>query len=102
VTVGRPEDWCEVSFVILAPGERAPAVPDDTQGVPLEARVRGFLTAEAHEGEAVEIETLGGRRISGRLERLWPAPQETYGPPSPELLEAARQLLEQARRERRR
>ena len=44
--------WVEIHRCVLQAGERAPQVPEDTQRVPLEMRVKGFLVAPAAPGEA--------------------------------------------------
>jgi hypothetical protein len=88
--------WVEIQRVVLAPGERAPQVPDETQRVPLEMRAKGLLLAEAALGEEAEIETAAGRRLRGILREASPAYTHGFGPPVPELLAAggqARALL---------
>jgi hypothetical protein len=85
-TVGRPGDWAEVRLVLLSPGERAPGLPEDTAGVPLEARVKGFLEREARPGQQVAVTTLLGRRVEGTLVSLLPEPGYSFGRPVPELL----------------
>jgi hypothetical protein len=77
--------WVEIHRVVLAPGERAPQVPADTQSAPLEMRVKGFLVDPACLGEQAEIETLAGRRLRGVLVELNPAYTHGFGPPIPEL-----------------
>lgn len=79
------ETWVEIHRIVLAPGERAPQVPGDTQSVPLEMRVKGFLTAPAVLGEEAEIETPAGRRLRGTLVEVNPAYTHGFGPPIPEL-----------------
>jgi hypothetical protein len=85
-TVGRPGDWAEVRFILLAPGERAPGLPEDTARTPLEARVKGFLEHEARVGDAATVATALGRRIDGTLLRVLPEPGHSFGRPVPELL----------------
>ena len=71
--VGRPGDWAELRLVLLAPGERAPGLPDDTARVPLEARVKGFLETEAAAGRAGSGRRPSlGRRVEGTLVRRPP------------------------------
>jgi 2-amino-4-ketopentanoate thiolase alpha subunit len=84
--------WVELHRVVLAPGERAPQVPDDTQRVPLELRVKGRLLAAAAIGDEAEIETPSGRRVTGRLESVAPAHTHTFGPPEPALLDVGAEL----------
>jgi hypothetical protein len=77
--------WVEIHRVVLAAGERAPQVPDDTKQVPLEMRVKGFLTTPAAPGEEAEIVTPAGRRLHGTLKEVNPAYTHGFGPPIPEL-----------------
>jgi hypothetical protein len=78
--------WVEVHRLVLAPGERAPQVPAETQRVPLEMRIKGFLTHAATLGEEAEIITPAGRTLTGILTAIQPAYTHLYGPPVPELL----------------
>ncbi len=84
--------WVELAGVVLAAGERAPQVPAETQSVPLELRVKGFLVRESALGEEAEIETVAGRRLRGTLARAEPAYEHGFGPPVPELLAIGREL----------
>ncbi len=77
--------WVEIHRIVLAAGERAPQVPDDTQRVSLEMRVKGFLVAPASVGEEAEIVTQAGRRLRGTLTEVNPAYSHSFGPPVPEL-----------------
>jgi hypothetical protein len=84
--------WVELHRVVLAPGERAPQVPEETRAVPLELRVKGFLTADASLGEEAEVRTRAGRRLRGVLGRALPAYEHGFGPPVPELLAVGPEL----------
>lgn len=75
----------DIHRCILQPGERAPQVPDDTRQVPLEMRVKGFLSAPAAPGEEAEIITPAGRRLRGTLTAVNPAYTHGFGVPLPEL-----------------
>lgn len=77
--------WVEIHSIVLQANERAPQVPQDTQRVPLEMRVKGFLMAPASIGEDAEIETPTGRRLHGRLSEINPPYTHSFGPPIPEL-----------------
>ena len=77
--------WVEIHAILLRPGERAPQVPDDTQRVPLEMRVKGFLITPAAIGETADIETLSGRRLRGKLVEVNPAYSHGFGAPIAEL-----------------
>jgi hypothetical protein len=78
--------WVEVHRMVLAPGERAPQVSAETQQVPLEMRVKGFLLRDAAVGEEVDILTPAGRVLTGTLAAINPAYTHLYGPPIPELM----------------
>ena len=69
----------EIHRCLLQAGERAPQVPEDTRQVPLEMRVKGFLTAPAAVGEAAEIITPAGRRLSGTLTVANPSYTHGFG-----------------------
>ena len=77
--------WVEISAIVLAPGERAPQVPEDTKQVPLEMRVKGFLVGAAAIGEEVKIITRAGRRLSGILLAVNPSYSHGFGDPIPAL-----------------
>ena len=84
--------WVEIHTVVLKAGERAPQVPEDTRGVPLEMRVKGFLLASAAIGEDADIETPSGRHLCGKLAEVNPAYTHSFGAPIPELSSIGREL----------
>lgn len=87
-------EWVRIHKVILKPEERAPQVPDDTKQVPLEMWVKGFLQADADFGDEVEIETVTGRKETGKLVELNPYYTHNFGVFVPELLEIDKQVRE--------
>lgn len=88
----RAGDYVQVHSVILRPGERAPQVPEDTQKVPLELRIKGFLDHDACLGDEVTITTVVGRKVAGRLVAVNPAYPHDFGRPVPELLHVGEKL----------
>ena len=78
--------WVEIHRIVLPGGQRAPQVPEETQQVPLEMRVKGFLAQRASLGDEVEIVTSAGRRLRGVLTEVNPAYTHSFGTPVPELL----------------
>lgn len=74
-------EWVEIRAVFLEPGERAPDVPADTARVPLEARCKGFLMADAEIGQPAAIVTVTGRRLEGELLAANPGYRHGFGPP---------------------
>jgi len=81
----KKDTWVEIYKIVLEKGERAPQVPNDTQQVPLEMKVKGFLVQDAAVGKEAEIITPAGRRIKGRLLEINPAYTHMFGRPIPEL-----------------
>lgn len=89
----RRGDWVQVHCVVLAAGERAPQVPPETQAVPLEMWVKGFLATDSGSvGDHVPVLTLAGRQEQGRLVAILPAYGHDFGEPVPELLGIGREL----------
>ena len=84
--------FVEIHRVVLAAGARAPQVPSDTQNVPLEMRVKGFLINDAKLGDQAEIETPAGRRLQGTLVDVLPAYTHTFGPRLEELTHIGAEL----------
>lgn len=81
----RTGDWVEVAYVLLEPLDRSVALPPETASQPLRVWVKGFARAEAAIGEALEIETMTGRVVSGRLTDIDPGYTHTFGRPAPGL-----------------
>lgn len=77
--------WVEIHNIVLPAGERAPHLPEDTQQLPLEMRVKGFLVEPASLGDEAEIVTTVGRHLRGRLIGVNPAYTHQFGAPTPEL-----------------
>lgn len=91
-TRARAGDWVEVECVLLEPADRSPNLPPDTAEKPLMMWVKGFALGEAALGEEVTIETMTGRRVTGRLSAVNPGYTITYGDPIPELVHVGRDL----------
>ncbi|MBM7622801.1 2-amino-4-oxopentanoate thiolase subunit OrtA [Sporohalobacter salinus] len=86
-------DWVQIHNVVLEADKRAPNLPKETKKVPLELRVRGFLVdEEAKVDDEVTVETLIGRKLSGRLEDTTPTYEHNFGKPVSELLPIGREL----------
>lgn len=81
----QKETWVEIHSIVLPAGERASQVPEDTQQVPLEMRVKGFLVESASLGDEAEIVTTVGRHLRGKLSEVNPAYTHQFGAPIPEL-----------------
>ncbi len=73
-------DWVEIGRVVLSPSERANGIPEDTDSVPLEMRVRGFLlNNKAETGDSVSIRTTTERVEKGLLLGIRPAYNHGWG-----------------------
>lgn len=80
-------EWVEVEKVILTVAQRAPQIPEDTRATPYVLNVSGFLEDdEASIGDEVTVKTLIGRRLRGKLIRLNPHYEHSFGETVPELL----------------
>lgn len=79
-------DWIKVHNIVFSPSERAPQVPDDTKKVPLELWVKGFASVDGVIGDLVEVETITGRKVSGKVVEINPAYAHSFGNNIPELL----------------
>ena len=90
----RKGDWVIIHNTVLTTEERAPQVPEDTRSVPLESWVKGFLEKNATIGEEVEITTITGRIVSGKLVEINPSYKHSFGEFVPELLQIGIQLKE--------
>jgi len=85
ITKGK---WVEIENIVLKPEERSSNIPEDTKDKPLIMWTRGFVQNEnAAVNEIVEIETLSGRTVMGRLVDLNPRYSHDFGDSIHELLE---------------
>lgn len=84
--------WIQIHRIVLKPEERSPHLPEDTKKVPLELWQKGFLCQDANNGDEVEIETVIGRRVKGKLVNVNPVYNHNFGEPIPELLTIGMEL----------
>jgi len=85
-------DWVEVESVLLEPAERASGLPPETAERALVMWVKGFACGAASLGGELEIETMTGRSVVGRLSAVNPGYTHKFGPPAPELVRIGRDL----------
>ena len=87
--------WVNIHKIILTADERAPQIPEDTKGVPMEMWVKGFLVNdEAIIGDEVNILTITNRKETGKLIDINPTYRHSFGEYVPELLQVGIQLRE--------
>lgn len=90
--------WVEIETVVLDVDQRAPQVPEDTKETPLMQWVNGYLlNNEAKLGEEVEVETLIGRKVKGKLSNTTPKHVHNYGEPIKELIDVGKELRDELR-----
>ena len=88
-------DWVRIHNIVLEVGQRAKNLPEDTQNVPLEMWVKGFLLNDSAKiGDKVKVETYIGRIVEGTLVEVNPYYSHNYGKAVPELLYIGRQARE--------
>ncbi len=85
-------DWVEVERVLLEPVDRSTNLPEETAAQPLRMWVKGFARSAAVVGDAVTVETMTGRVVTGTLTDVNPGYTHTFGRPTPELTHVGRDL----------
>ena len=88
-------DWVIIHNNLLDASERAGQVPEDTQLVPLEMWVKGYLLVDGEVGEQVSIQTITKRVETGKLVEVSPTYTHSFGDFVPEILEIDRKLQEE-------
>ena len=78
--------WVEIEQVVLTPEQRVQTLPEETRSVPYLLRVSGFLQQEAELGQEVQVKTIIGRTLTGKLKVVNPGYRHSFGETVPELL----------------
>jgi hypothetical protein len=78
--------WVEIEQVVLKPEQRVQTLPVETRSVPYLLRVSGFLQQDAELGQEVQVRTIIGRTLSGKLISVNPGYRHSFGETVPELL----------------
>ena len=78
--------WVEIEQVVLTPEQRVQTLPEETRSVPYLLRVSGFLQQDAELGQEVQVRTIIGRTLSGKLKSVNPGYRHSFGETVPELL----------------
>ena len=92
--IAKIGSWVQIHQIVLRAEERAAHLPEDTKKVPLELWVKGFALHEGKIGDEIEIETVTGRRLKGKLIRVNPRYIHDFGDYVPELTKIDMQLKE--------
>ena len=85
-------DWVEVESILLEPADRAASLPEETAEKPLMMWVKGFAAFGAGMGETVEVETMTGRKVTGKLTDVNPGYFHTFGRPVAAIVHVGRDL----------
>jgi 2-amino-4-ketopentanoate thiolase alpha subunit len=78
--------WVEIEQIVLNPEQRASTLPEETRKVPYMLRVSGFLVEDGEVGQEVQVKTIIGRIITGKLKTVNPSYSHSFGKTVPELL----------------
>ncbi len=78
--------WVEIEQVVLTPEQRVQTLPEETRSVPYLLRVSGFLQQDAEIGQDVQVKTIIGRMLTGKLKSVNPGYRHSFGETVPELL----------------
>ncbi|MTI67162.1 MAG: 2-amino-4-ketopentanoate thiolase [Firmicutes bacterium] len=89
-------EWVEIEEILLEPEKRAKHLPLDTKKVPLVQWFKGYMiTEEANIGDEVEIKTLIGRKVKGKLSDINPKHVHNFGEPIKELIDVGIELRDE-------
>ena len=86
--------WVEIEMILIPKHSRISTIPEDTQNVDLTARIKGYLSDDAHIGDVVTVHTVLGREIQGTLLADNPPYAATFGAPVSELMNIGAELKE--------
>jgi len=78
--------WVEIEQVVLTPEQRVQTLPEETRSVPYLLRASGFLQQDAEVGQEVQVKTIIGRTLTGKLKTVNPGYRHSFGETIPELL----------------
>jgi 2-amino-4-ketopentanoate thiolase alpha subunit len=87
-------EWIEIGWTAFPAADRSRDIPEETQIVPMLARVKGFALSDGALGDAVSLKTVAGRVLTGELLAIRPNYTHSFGMPQPELLDIGLKLRE--------
>ncbi|WP_026894939.1 2-amino-4-oxopentanoate thiolase subunit OrtA [Clostridiisalibacter paucivorans] len=86
-------DWVEIEQILLEANKRADNLPEETKKVPLIQWFKGYLLNDRAElNDEVEIETLIGRKVKGKLSEINPKHVHNFGESIKELMDVGIEL----------
>ncbi|MCF8009648.1 MAG: 2-amino-4-ketopentanoate thiolase [Halanaerobiales bacterium] len=78
--------FVRIRKTLLTPEERSPNLPEDTKETRLKMWAKGYLLKDADLFDIVEIKTIHGRILKGRLKEANPRYKHNFGDFVPEIL----------------
>ena len=85
--------YVRIRKTIFKPEERSSNLPVETSKVPFKMWVKGYLGEDSDLFDIVTIETITGRKETGRLKEDNPPYKHNYGEFVPEILELRKTIL---------
>lgn len=79
--------FVRVRKTLLDPKDRSSNLPEDTLKVPFKMWVKGWLLEDAEMFDYVDIKTVTGRIVNGKLKEANPPYKHSYGEFVPEIME---------------
>lgn len=71
--------WIEVEETVLESSDRAANIPEETRKTPLKVWIRGFCENDCEISQMVEVKTLTGRILKGRVMSEEPGYYHSFG-----------------------
>ncbi|MBC2400003.1 small nuclear ribonucleoprotein (snRNP)-like protein [Clostridium tetanomorphum] len=71
--------WVEVEEIVLAPEDRAKNIPEETRKTPLKCWIRGNCLDDCDIGSEVQVETVVGRIVKGKVVEVEPGYYHSFG-----------------------
>ncbi|MEW9095747.1 MAG: 2-amino-4-oxopentanoate thiolase subunit OrtA [Clostridiaceae bacterium] len=71
--------WVEIEEIVLRPEDRAENIPKETRRTPLKCWIRGNCLNDCGIGEEVEVETIVGRVVKGKVVEVEPGYYHSFG-----------------------
>jgi 2-amino-4-ketopentanoate thiolase alpha subunit len=83
--------WIEIEVEVLEPEERSRNLPEETRKTALMMWAKGWALSDCAVGDTVEIETVTGRILTGKVTEKEPGFDHDFGEFVPEIMYIGRQ-----------
>lgn len=71
--------WVEIEETVLSPEERAQNIPEATKKTPLKVWIRGNCLEDCNIGQVVDVKTISGRILQGKVVCVNPGYYHSFG-----------------------